>query len=54
MIAPSYIDILRDDIYVQNFYDHPWPSAVALYTQRVQDALKLPAWTKSVGHIYNC
>ena len=54
MNAQSYIDILRDDIIVHTFdeHDRPWPSAVALYTQRVQDAFRLPAWVKSVGKMY--
>ena len=54
MNASSYIDILRDDIYVHSFDedDCPWPSAVALYTQQVQDAFRLPAWVKSVGKMY--
>ena len=54
MSASSYIDILRDDIYVHNFDDHDcsWPPAVAQYTQRVLDALRLPSWIISVGQVY--
>ena len=54
MSALSYIDILRDDIYVHNFDDHDcsWPPAVVQYTQRVPDAFRLPSWIKSVGNIY--
>ena len=54
MSASSYIDILRDDVYIHNFDDQDcsWPSAVVQYTQRIQDALKLPAWVKSVGQVY--
>ena len=54
MNASSYIDILRDDIYVHSFdeRDRPWPPAVALYTQRIQNAFRLPAWVKSVGKMY--
>ena len=51
MTASSYIDILRDDVH--NFDDHDsWPSAVVQFTQRVLDALRLPAWIKSVGQVY--
>ena len=53
MSAPSYTDVLRDDIYIHDFddQDFSWPSAVALYAQHVQDALRLPDWIKSVGQV---
>ena len=54
MTTSDYIDILRNDIHIHRLDENKKirSSAVALYTQWVHDALRLPAWVKSVGQVY--